>query len=730
MNPNTPATQTFRVAPVSESLRRSFVDPTFDDSDWAEVPVPGHWQATQAFANHDGPMLYRSQLGDPPAAPSPGQDGIRHWLVVGGVHNAADVWFNTAYLGHTDGYFVPHQFEVTDHIASAEPGRPHHLGIEAMSRSAREPGSRANTLTGIFDNAEVVGPTWNAGGIVRPITLATSGPVRQWGVRLVNVDTSSTRATIRAGATMLSEIAREVTVRTTVTTPGGVQLEPDLSTHHLSSGETQIEWTFGVTEPELWWPRALGSQPLYTIEIAVLCDKGLVSDVETRTMGMRSVHLDDWQLRINGERFFVKGAVHWPTQRALANAPAAQVEGDVDRAIDLGLDLLRVHTHVARPELYEAADRKGLLLWQDMPLSGRANRNLVARARRDAGHMVTQLAHHPSVVIWCGHDDPTGTTRRPDQKKSTFRTVWSAVRQEAPSWNKSVLDRAISSSIERLDPSRPIIPHSGAWPSPPVLDGTDTHLWFGWATGTGRDLADFARTVPRMVRWVGAFGAQSFPANAPFVDRALWPDLQWSNLQGKHGLDRRAMAEFIPTAPFDEYEAWARATQEYQATLLRRQIEFLRSLKYTPTGGFSFTALADCRPAVSFAILDDQRNPKRAYEAVKAACAPVIVVADRLPSDITPGAPISLGVHVISELRHALPTHNLQAVLTWPGGSREWNWQGQIGADDVARIGTLEWTATAQPGPVVLSLTLRRPDDGTVLASNTYQAMITLPISP
>jgi len=440
--------------------------------------------------------------------------------------------------------------------------------------------------------------------------------------------------------------------------------------------------------------------------------------------------LDNWQLRVNGERFFVKGAVHWPTRRDLADAPAAQVAGDVSLALDLGLDLLRVHTHVARSELYAAADREGLLIWQDMPLSGRANRNLVTRAKRDAAHMVTQLAHHPSVVIWCGHDDPTGTTRRPDQKKSTVRTVMSAVRQEAPSWNKSVLDRAISSAIEHLDPSRPIIAHSGAWPSPPMLDGTDTHLWFGWATGTGRDLTDFARTLPRMVRWVGAFGAQSFPAAATFVDKTLWPDLQWSNLQGEHGLDRRAMAEFIPTTPFDEYDSWVEATQEYQATLLRRQIEFLRSLKYAPTGGFSFTALADCRPAVSFAILDDQRNPKRAYAAVKAACAPVIVIADRLPSEIAPGTPLSLGVHVISELRHALPTHTLHALLSWAGGSREWNWQGQIGADDVARIGTLDWTAPDRPGPVTLTLTLNAPEAATIRASNTYQAVIVRPVTP
>ena len=40
-------------------------------------------------------------------------------------------------------------------------------------------------------------------------------------------------------------------------------------------------------------------------------------------------------------------------------------------------------------------------------------------------------------------------------------------------------------------------------PAPPKLDGTDSHLYFGWYHGDERDLPGFAAAVPRMVRFVG-----------------------------------------------------------------------------------------------------------------------------------------------------------------------------------------------------------------------------------
>ena len=70
---------------------------------------------------------------------------------------------------------------------------------------------------------------------------------------------------------------------------------------------------------------------------------------------------------------------------------------------------------------------------------------------------------------------------------------------------------------------------------------------------------------------------------------------------------------------------------------MRRHIEALRRIKYRPTGGFAQFCFADGHPAVTWSVLGHDRAPKAAYDALREACRPVIVVADRLPEDVTAG---------------------------------------------------------------------------------------------
>src|SRR3954454_20436643 len=99
----------WRACGADESLRRSFPAPELDDAGWETVDVPGHWRSTPAFADTDGPLLYRRRF----EAPAPSGDR-RAWLTLDGLFYQGDVWLDGAYVGDTEGYFAPHTFEVTD----------------------------------------------------------------------------------------------------------------------------------------------------------------------------------------------------------------------------------------------------------------------------------------------------------------------------------------------------------------------------------------------------------------------------------------------------------------------------------------------------------------------------------------------------------------------------------------------------------------------------------------
>ena len=69
--------------------------------------------------------------------------------------------------------------------------------------------------------------------------------------------------------------------------------------------------------------------------------------------------------------------------------------------------------------------------------------------------------------------------------------------------------------------------------------GDDSHLWFGWRHGTLGGLGPAIRAVPRLGRFVSAFGAQSVPDTARWMQPERWPDLDWDDLAEHHGMERR-----------------------------------------------------------------------------------------------------------------------------------------------------------------------------------------------
>jgi beta-mannosidase len=467
----------------------------------------------------------------------------------------------------------------------------------------------------------------------------------------------------------------------------------------------------------------MGDQPLHDAVVEVLVDERPSHRRSVRT-GLRRVDLHRWICSINGERLFLKGANHGPTRMALAEATPEELARDVRLAKETGLDLLRVHAHITRRELYDAADELGVLLWQDLPLQWGYARGTRKQGMRQARYAVHVLGHHPSVAIWCGHNEPMALDIGPglDMSNQEMAAVGGKVllAQQLPTWNKTILDRSIKRALEQADGTRPVIAHSGVLPHLPQLDGTDSHLYFGWYHGDERDLPRFAATMPRMVRFVTEFGAQAVPEDASFCEPERWPALDWARLGHRHALQKRIFDRYVPPAEFSTFDAWRTATQQYQATVIKHHIETLRRLKYRPAGGFAQFCFADGTPAVTWSVLGHDRQPKLGYAALAAACEPVIVVADRLPASVHPGDALALDVHVVSDRREALVGCAITAVLRWDGGEETWRWGGDVPADDCVRVGTAPIVVPDALGPLTFSLTL----DGPVHTSNSYETTI------
>lgn len=680
-----------------------FPDDGFDDSGWVPVAVPGHWGRLEELGDETS-VRYRHRFGQqPPAA------GERRWLVFGGVLYQADVWLNGSYLGDVEGYFMAHQFDVT----AAMGGRREHLLALEVSCPSRSSDISGNHMLGSLGQAPELLPPGNPGGLWAPVRVESTGEIRILDLRVGTFGASERRAVVALQADLDASRAGLVRLHTTV---GEVEHTDD---HVLAAGVNHVEWRVTVPEPRRWWPHRLGDQPLYDVTVEVGTTQGGLSDRRRVRTGLRTVEMNRWQFSINGVRMFLKGTSFGPSSPWWAEVDKDSLRRDVELAKEAGLDLIRLYGHVAPPALYDAADEAGMLIWQDLPLAGPFSQGSRNAATECAQSAVGTVGAHPSVMLWCGHVDPLG-----DNANGTSENPPGMARRLAshqrPSWNLSVLDRSIKREFERRDPTRPVLAYSGVLPHLPRLDGTDTHLKLGWKRGSERDLEQFAARWPRAVRFVSQFGAQSPPKELPLLSPQTWPELDWARLVRDHGLDATAMNRHVPPRDHTTLEDWQEAAWTYQAMLVRRHIETLRRLKYRPAGGFCQHFFADSHPAVSTALLDWQRWPKPAYEALAKACQPVIVVADRLAAELTSGDELEIGVHVVSDRQEPVAGLHVEATLEWPGGGQTWSWAGAVGSDECALVGTINWRVPDASGPAALHLQLTGPQE----ATNRYDAII------
>jgi beta-mannosidase len=672
----------WRAVESSGDLHHRFVEADFRDDAWLALEVPGHWRAHPDLATSDGPVLYRRAF----TTSRPGTDR-RAFLVFDGVFYDGDVWLDSTYLGATQGYFFPHAFEVTPQLHDRQ---EHVVAVEVGCATGGGQGTR-RAVTGVYADLDT-----NPGGIWRPVRIVETGPVRLARVRALCVDATEDRGrivvavTLDAGGADDGERRREpLPARLTVAVrgPDGDLLGDASRDVPLATGENHVSLTVEVEHPPRWWPRALGDQPLCRLDVAVDV-AGERSDSRTLRTAFRDVRMRRFELSVNGEPMFVRGSTLAPTRVLLASASPEELRRDVALACDANLDLVRVHGHVSRPELYDAADERGLLVWQDVPLRHRYARTARGEAVRQARELVELLGHRPSIAMWCAHDEPYGDDAR---AASLF----------LPSWNKEVLDRSVTRALRRADATRPVESHSGVPPGP-FATGSDAHLVGGWHDGLLDGLAPALRAFPRLARFVGAFGAPAPPPSEALATPARWPDEQWIR-DASHGPYAGDVGALVPGDEDVSFAAWTKAARERQAALVQLAVEDVRRVRGRPAVGFCHFLLAGGPGGVTCAIVDDDRARRPAYDALRDSCRPVLPMLDPRTGD----------VHVVNECAAGLDGAVVRAV-TDDGPVRVWT--GDVAGRAVSFVGRLDEPLDGDADVVVV---LEHPTVGTV--ENRYR---------
>jgi beta-mannosidase len=726
---------TWQLRPT-DTFRQGFYP--LDDATWLEQDLPAHWQQHPLLESYAGKVVYRKRfalqgigdgswgLGETPPTPTPHplSPMPRYWLRLNGTFYWSQPYFNGVDLGRHEGYFAAQEHEVTRWLAAENT-----LLVEVDCPEERDMRGK-RMIAGVFSHWDCIDPATNPGGIWLPVELIATGPTRVKQLLLHTQMIGDSTAELRYRAELDAAVAGDVILRWTITPKnfaGEIQVVEQRRS--LAAGQQEIAGLLDVRDPQLWWTHDLGHPSCYTIALAVI-QSGEVSDERAETFGIRRFEMQKSIAYLNGVRLFIKGNNYAPGDTRIASMTSERYANDMRLVQECHMNMLRVHAHIDHPLFYEAANQAGILLWQDFPLQWLYRREVLPEARRQVGQMVRQLYNHPSLAIWCMHNEPLYVVDTKDESWHTRLRTYASVLLW--SWNRNVLDTQLKRLTEQADRTRPAVRSSGEYSVPGLREGTDAHFYYGWYMTYGplRRWESVVRRLPNTLRFATEFGTQSFPnleSSVRFMDADI-AKIDWNRLITRHQFQANVLEHWIDWRAVGSLEELIRLTQDYQIAINRYYIDRLRFHKYRPTGGIIPFLFHDPNPAVIWSIVDYWRVPKRSYHAMRLAFSPQYVFTLLHQDRYLPGVAVDLPIYVVNDAHHASAVE-LTAQIFGPDGAelaaveRTLTLPADCMAMEVERLRLTPET----PGTYQLALALR-PEGGEAIA-HEYDIVVAEPLA-
>lgn len=424
----------FHWVPRPEQRPVEFFRPEFDDTGWAELPVPANWElhgygtpiyvsAGYAFridpprVTSEPPEEYttfheRNPVGsyrrtfDLPAAWA----GRRVFLHFAGVQSAFYVWVNGKRVGYSEGSMSPAEFEVTDFV---RPGR----NLVAVEVYRWSDGS-------YLEDQDM----WRLSGIQREVHLYSTAPVRirDFAVR-TELDPDYRDATLRiepelsaaSGADLagwsvqaqLFDAAGEQVFESPLRADAGPILNREYRAAVLNARTPQrglpaFGWLEGrVNDPAKWTAE---TPALYRLVLTLRDAQDQVVEAVGADVGFRSVEIRGGRLLINGRPVRLRGANRHEHDPAHGRAvPYERMVQDLRLMKQANVNAVRTSHYPNDPRWYELCDRYGLYVMDEADLETHGLRGRLASeptwqaAFLDrAIRMAERDKNHPSVILW------------------------------------------------------------------------------------------------------------------------------------------------------------------------------------------------------------------------------------------------------------------------------------------------------------------------------------------
>lgn len=475
------------------------------------------------------------------------------------------------------------------------------------------------------------GPITISSGIWRPVHLESWATATFASVAVVAWADEADVPHVRV-RTDVEGLDSETTVRVRVMDSEGLTIA------YTDMPADSDDVTIAVPEAALWFPRGWGRQPRYDV-VVDLHHGDVVLDSVVKRVGFRRVELDTqpisdpngehmFALKVNGRRIWMTGANWIPDDPFPHRVDRVRYEARIADAIDVGIRALRIWGGgiYESDDLYEIADREGILVWQDFLFACAAypeTEEMIREVRAEAQDAVSRLSHHPSLVLWCGGNECI----------EGYQYWGWQDRLEGKPWGETFYRQVLPEVVAQLDATRPYIAGSPiSTISDDVRDfraGT-SHIWDVWNQVSYTRYEEYRPAFAAEFGFNGPGGWLSLThaINRDSLD-SRDPDLviHQKAFNGMENIARQLGEEF--TRPLTDGPAWYVATQLQQARAVSVGLRHFRSL-YERCSGTLLWQFNDMWPALSWAVLDVSGHRKLAWYAMQQAYKPRLLVWGRV----------------------------------------------------------------------------------------------------
>ncbi|WP_225336369.1 sugar-binding domain-containing protein [Halomicrobium urmianum] len=680
----------FLTDPEGTGEQRGLQDPDRPWSSEAErVTVPHAWQDDEAHRDYVGTAWYRTTV-------EYDGRGDRVFLRFGAVDYEATVYVDGEEVGtNRDGY-LPFEVEVTDAITRGE---------TVVAVKVTDPADLGEIPHG------KQGEPWytRVSGIWQSVTLESRPDAFVSDVQATpDLDEDAVALELSVDGPT-DDVTASVAIRRDGT---------DVAAAMCPVEDGRGECTVTIDDPAYWTP---DDPELYDV-VVDLEASGDVVDTYEDYFGMRSVATDGERLYLNGDPLYVRGALDQAYYPDTLYRPFEDdlFEYEIRTAKELGFNMLRKHIKPAHPDFVEAADRLGILVWEEP-----ANPDYYTeQSKEEVGDQIRGLIdrdyNSPSVVAWSLYNEEWGIGLDQEDYSDHEGRLWNDEEKQA-------YLAELYRETKQYDPTRLVCDNSG-W-AHVATDLNDYHEYFvspdrarAWddylddiVANPGDNYAVENTPAEDAPILISEFGTWGFP-DLPKLREHYGGDPTWFShdfladpLKRPEGVDERYEATDLPEV-FDGYEDLAETWQRRESASLEGVIESMRTRD--GVAGYVVTEFSDIEWEFN-GILDYLRDEKPGVvDEFAAVNDDLIAVVEPSRHAVAPGESVTVDVHVVNDTNEPAE------------GTLEWAALGDSGLQSVAVDG-FGTTTVAEGIEVVVPVDARTGHHGIEVTFETDERTVT-----